>query len=522
MSLEFVREAIRVSQVIGEDSTQTVVENDIIVPDVKPDIAHILLLDGDVYTNKTEAMHDKILVSGTIMFKILYIPDDSSQSLKGINTSMPFSYGLDMNGSKQGMNCRIKCDIEHIEYEILNGRKINVKTILNVGGKVYDGVDQDVIGGIKGIDDIQVMKENLKINCHIGNNESLCNVRETLEVPSGKPPIKEILRNDIKILGKDFKVTDNKVLVKGDLNVTTLYIGDDEDRSIQVMEHEIPFTQFVDLYGIDEGSTCDVDSNIINSQFDVVEDNEGESRALNCEVSINIYVEGNAKRNIETIVDAYSSRAKLSFEKENFTTEEILSQSRSQIILKDTLTLKEGNPDLGEVFNVLCKPILSECRIGEDKVVVEGLTNNSVLYLSNDSEQPICCHVEEIPFRHSVDVKGINDEMPCEIDLDIEHCNYSVVSNNEVEVRLVINLNIKVLNQISIPLIVKVNEGLIDANKLSSQPSIIIYFTKQGDTLWNIAKKYLTTVMDLQTVNNMIDSDAVIPGQQLIIPKRVV
>ncbi len=49
MSLELVKEAVRLNQTVGEDSTQTIVENDIIVPDIKPDIVRILLLDGDVF-----------------------------------------------------------------------------------------------------------------------------------------------------------------------------------------------------------------------------------------------------------------------------------------------------------------------------------------------------------------------------------------------------------------------------------------------------------------------------------------
>ncbi len=521
MSLEFVREMIKVSQVIGEDSSQTVVENDIIVPDVKPDIAQILLLDGDVYANRTEAMHDKIMVTGTILFKILYIPDDSNDNIKSINTSVPFSYGMDMTGSRQGMNCKVNCDIEHIDYEILNGRKINIKTILRIGARAYQTAEQEIIEGLRGIDDIQVLKENVRVNSFIGSNKSQYTVREALEIPSGKPSIREILRNDVKITGKDFRVTDNKVVAKGDINVSTLYIGDDDDSSLQIVENEIPFTHFIDLEGVDEESSCEVDFDVVNAQFEAVENNDGEIRAIECDVVLNIDTEGYAKKNIEKISDAYCSRSSISFDREDFTTEEVVVQTRSQVILKDTLTIKEDSPEIGEVFNVLSKPVLSECSITEDKITIEGLTNNNVLYLSNDSEKPICCHNEEVPFRHTIDVKGANSEMPCEISMEVEHCNYSMVSSTEVEVRVVINLNIKVINQVTLPLIVKVNESPIEDRKLINQPSITIYFAKPGDTLWEVAKRYLTSVSDIQSINGLSEDDVLTAGQQIIIPKKV-
>ena len=111
---------------------------------------------------------------------------------------------------------------------------------------------------IKDMDDVQILKENIKMNSYIGENTTNCSIKESLEVPAGKPSIREILRNDIKISGKDYKITDNKIAAKGELNISTLYIGDNEEQGIQFMEHEIPFTEFIDLPGINEDSICEL------------------------------------------------------------------------------------------------------------------------------------------------------------------------------------------------------------------------------------------------------------------------
>ncbi len=521
MPLELIREAIKVNQVIAKDSAQTIVENDIIVPDTKPDISQILLFDGDAVVTNTEISGNKAVIYGIAVYKILYVSDDPEQTVKSINTNANFTHELDIEEAGENSKCKANCDIEHIDYNILNGRKVNVKAVIKSDYKLTSEGEQEIVSDLSGIEDVQILRNNANINCYIGANDTDYTIAEALEIPTGKPSVVEILRNDIKISGKDYKVTENKVVVKGELNVATLYIADDETRSIQTMEHEIPFTQFVDLYGAHESASCDIDYRVVNSSFEVAEDSDGELRVVNSEINLAISVEGYEKKNIEVIDDAYSPRINLILDKEAFRMEEPVTESRSQIILKDTIAINEGSPDISEVFNVLCKPSLSEYRIAEDKVVVEGAVNNNVLYLAGSSEQPVCCHQQEIPFKQYIDAKGVKPEMLCEISLYIDHCNYSMVSANEVEIRLVIGVNLKLINQSMIPLIVKAEDTPADEKRLASQPSITIYFSQPGDTLWKVAKRYYTTVEDIKRVNGLVDRETLVVGQQVIIPRRL-
>lgn len=520
MSLELIREVIKVNQVIAENRTQAIIENDIIVPDVKPDISRVLLLDGEAYVNNTEITTDKMHISGTICMKILYSSDDADQCIKSINTNVAFSESMEMPNIKAGMKCKVKCEIEHMDYDILNGRKINIKTILKFNMKVMLETEQGIVSNVKEVEDVQVLKDNLKVNCFVGENSVENIIKETMEVPAGKPTIKEILRNDIKITGKDYKVTENKIIAKGELNISTLYICDGEEENIEFMEHEIPFTQLIDFEGVNENAMCDMEYRVMDSQFEAEEDSDGELRMMNGEIKIHIIAAGYNNKNIEVVADAYSPHVRLSVEKEPFTVEDIMAENKGQIILKDTMVMGEENPDIAEVFNVLSKPCFSEIKVLDDKVIIEGVVNNNVLYLANNTEQPVFCFGQEIPFRHGVDIKGIKPSMNCDADLDIEHCSYSMVSSNEVEIRLVINLNIKVINKTVLPLVVRVEESALETNLFESQPSITIYFTKPGDSLWKIAKSYYTTIDDIQNINNLAAHSVLNPGQQVIIPKR--
>ncbi|RCX16081.1 LysM repeat protein [Anaerobacterium chartisolvens] len=521
MSLELIREEVKVSRLIGSNSTQTVIENDIIVPDIKPDIVKIILLDGDVYIGDTDVMQDKILVNGTIQYKILYISDNEEENIKSINSSSNFSCGLDIDNARPGMKGRVKCEIEHMDFDILNGRKLNVKAVVKVEGKAQEETEYSVINNLRAEEDVQILKESIRINCFLGDNTEEYSMRESLEVPSDKPAMLEILRNDIKIAGKEYKATDGKIIAKGELNISTLYVGDDESRSIYFMEHQMPFTQFVDLPEINEDCECRVEYDINDTLFDMEEDSDGELRVLNAEIGLKIFAEGYGKKNIEVVEDAYSRYFKIGMEKELIKSEETFSENKSQIILKDTMQTEDEDCEIAEIFNVVSKPVISELIISDEKVVIEGSVNNTILYLAENNPQAVFACTKEVPFKHSVDIRGIKPEMQCEAEAVIDNCSHSSVSPKEVELRVVIGMNIRVINQIQLSVISKANDFPMDDRGADTQPSVVIYFTKPGDTLWKIAKKYCTTVDDIERVNNMADYEAVIPGQQILIPRKI-
>lgn len=520
MSLELIRESIKVGKAIGREAAQTVVENDIIVPDSKPDVSRILLLDGDIRITSTEVVEGEVLVNGVIHYNILYLADDDEKSVKSINTGSNFAYSLDMPGAKQGMKARVKCDVEHIEHEILHGRKIGVKAVIAADGKITSEQERFFISDIRGTDDVQVLRGSMKINCNLGSSKGEYTVRELVDVPSGKPPIREILRNDVKITGKEYKISDGRVIARGDLNVATLYIADDETQSLQFMEHEIPFSQFVDLPGVEEGALCEVDYQIDETRFEPAEDSDGEFRSVDNEINIKLDVSGYIKKDIEAIVDAYSPLTNLKLERDIINMESFTADTKAQVSLKDVLVVDADKPQIAQVFNVISKPFLTESRAIDGKVVIEGVVRNSILYLTNDDEQPVACFQQEIPLRHVVDVTEAVEDMDCDVELDVVHCNYSMNTSNEVEVRLGVGVNVRLMDKMEEALVEKINELPMQLRSVDDQPSITIYFSRSGDKLWEVAKKYLTTMDDIRKFNKLEDESDISPGQKILIPRR--
>ena len=110
--------------------------------------------------------------------------------------------------------------------------------------------------------------------------------------------------------------------------------------------------------------------------------------------------------------------------------------------------------------------------------------------------------------------------MEADINANIAHIGFNMLSDREVEVRCALNTNTvvrdkKCINIITDTIITPLLPEIID-----KIPSIAIYVVKKGDTLWKLAKKFNTTVNDIATINNIENPDLIYPNQKLIIVKK--
>ena len=64
----------------------------------------------------------------------------------------------------------------------------------------------------------------------------------------------------------------------------------------------------------------------------------------------------------------------------------------------------------------------------------------------------------------------------------------------------------------------EIEEINIDETRKNERYSLIIYFVKPGDTLWNIAKRFRSTVSKIVQMNGIEDENRINIGEKLFIP----
>ena len=120
------------------------------------------------------------------------------------------------------------------------------------------------------------------------------------------------------------------------------------------------------------------------------------------------------------------------------------------------------------------------------------------------------------PFEYTVTSQTITTKTKIDTNIEIAKQDFVVTADSNVEVKIDLNFRLNLSNERELRLIDNIEEAK-ESNRETF--SIVIYYTKEGDTLWNIAKKFGSTVDEIIKVNNIENPDVIMPGEQLFIPR---
>ena len=91
-----------------KEKISTWVEQDILVPDTKPDVMQIISVNVVPYVNNLDVLDEKLNVSGNLNYFIIYKVSDGDYGARGVFVSYPFSENLNVKGLKKDMNVIVR------------------------------------------------------------------------------------------------------------------------------------------------------------------------------------------------------------------------------------------------------------------------------------------------------------------------------------------------------------------------------------------------------------------------------
>lgn len=509
MSIDVTKENVCINKIVGQKNEIIVVEGDMIVPDIKPDILNTINTNGIVCVYKKEVLEGKVRIDGDVNVYVMYMADDENETVRSINSTIDFTQIIDFDGCTTLMGLDDDIKIKNIECKILNGRKINIKVTLQVDLRMYSNENIDVIKQINNLKDLQTLESEFNINTLIGEGNSKAYAKDTITIDN-VDNLAEILNTDIEIVNRDIKISYNKILAKADMSVKILYLT--EDSRIKIIESKIPVVGFVDVDNVKEDNICDMKYKLKNI---IIKPNQVEEHSIFVEAEVELYCRVYENKEIKVIEDMYSPTENLCFNQKEVNT---MSQKRR---IKDMCAINENIsiPELRgkEMYNVDVKPVILSQNIINEKIMYEGKTKLNFVFASENS-----CGINtkkcNIPFQFEMRCEDVNQNSYICTNLEVVNQDFIVADNDSVNVKIDIQFDIDISKMVTLNIIDEIN---IEETREREIYSMIIYFVKPGDTLWKIAKRFNSTIQDIIRVNNIEDKNKIFVGQQLFIPKYV-
>lgn len=508
MGINVINNELTVCSAVCHLKNDFTTECDIIVPDTKPDIARILQVSARARITGSETQNDRVIISGTVNFNILYLADNEEKSVKSIDSSCVFSNLFQHNGIRENMLSVTNVDVSELNFNIANCRKLTLKAILSGEAEVFSCGDVSIISDIE---NAKTKKTALFSTVIAAHAESEATVVENIEIPQGKKDIEEVLKSDARITGSDIKIIDDKVIIKGSVLVTTLYSGEGK---IEYVESELLYAHVLDAEGIRQDMLTDYDAKITGLNVNAAPDINGKLRCLDISADLFFRIIARRTQQTECVTDAYLPHGAVELKKNSVSVSGIENSINNEVNFKETISLPDNIAPIDTVYETIARPIIQRCEIEGDKLKISGYTEIYILYLSSDETFPVFSH------KANVDFSVVTDAPDCSLvplaKCNVRGINYVLGGERSIEVRGSISITTRCIRE-------KETEFICDAEEKEyipeKRPSIIVSFVSGESSLWDIAKEYNIDEKELLSANALASEEEVQVGMALIIPK---
>ena len=502
--MEVVRERITASSRALVRSVRCNSECNVIVPDKNPDILKILHVDATCSIIKKTLANGRIGFEGKVFADVIYLPDGEDTGVKTLPTVFEFNDIIDSPEIKDDMCVKLMCDIEQLDINLINSRKISLKATVVVDCELYENRELEYINSVKSADAAYKCTE---VNLYrvLANDECEFLIKEQLGL--GNCQDYEVIKCDAAVTDKEVRIAGNKVIVKGIVAVTVLYC--DENNSIRNTDARFPFTEVFEVSGIEETDTVDVSCTIVEKSCRKGMGAGGENY-INIEILVRAEIMVRRDERICCLCDCYCFGAETKCDCDSIKTERIIDLPSAVKSVREVISVDSHIPQIATVYNVVAKPRIVSTEKNDNSVTANGILDVSVLYLSENRENPVCCSKAEIPLMHTFDISEAGELM---ITADCEHISYTLTGAGDVEIRAAVEFDVKNRIEEKINMIREIERG-----EETGTNQLIIFFAKGGESVWDIAKEYKTDPSIVAELNNIDEGLPVEKGKRLIIP----
>lgn len=156
----------------------------------------------------------------------------------------------------------------------------------------------------------------------------------------------------------------------------------------------------------------------------------------------------------------------------------------------------------------------------EEGIEISGVVNLQLLYESADEEEKYGMMKENIPFSYMLEADGVDKDCTYVLRTDVEQITVLLLDGSEIDVKCVLFFGGNIYKNIKEKIVEEIEVSQLDSEKMAELPGIAVYMVRDGESLWDIGKRYYVPVSAL-IETNQLSSEEVKPGDRILIVKSL-
>ena len=501
-----------------EVRNQIAIGGDYSVPEGNPDIASILQKKADLQVDEVHTEKGKVKLRGKLKICVLYLTQRSKEVLGSLFMEFPFDEILYMEEAAAGDQLKIDWNIEELRVTIIHPGKLGVRALVTLQGEIVAAEKQILTETIEKTPELYIKEGNFVMAEPAMEGRESYRIRDEIQLSANKPNVSKILWKDLQMRGLGLQIQEGRLGIKGELQVFVVYQSEDEQQPVQWLEQTVPFHGTLDVQELTPEQFGFLETAIVHQDVEVKPDYDGEMRMLQIEMGLEIHMHIFEEKNCSYLLDAYSTKEKLILKSEEIRYEKLRMCSQTNVPVNGREKINEDVKVLqilGHHANLGNK----RCKAADQGILCEGTLEVQILYVAANDAQPFGNVTIYIPYSQLIEVPGIGMNDRWNVLEKIEQIFITMQENNQIEVRAVIGLEGCVMQQCSLQNVKELSSENYDLEEYKKRPGMTVHFVQPNETLWELAKKNLTTMEEIRNLNEFT-SEEIAAGQKILLMKN--
>lgn len=535
-------EQIRVKQLVGENTEQTIIRDSFTLPSGMPDIEEILSTDTTIKLRKVEVIPNKVIVEATLRLEVMYSAFKKDQSVHSFTEEFDFTDFIEVEGARPGMDVEIDFEVEDINIRLARDCDYDLAAVIKITARVTE--DREVNALTECPQGYHCETERMNLEQVVGSNTKQILIDEEFELPDERDLIiSDVIRCMCDVEITKTRIIKNKILFDGEVTMECLYKADrkkdhgkpghdhghkpghdhghkhghgfEEDKKyykdrVHSFERTFKFSNFIEVTGAEQGMEVYLDAMVESCRMDLAD-------VSGCKFSPLIVLKVRARVVEDREVDVITAIEGADVETARLDMESLVAEECKQVIVRDSKEPPYGKPDIDKVREISGGDVtIKDIDIIQDKVLIKGTIEFEVLYTAMKADKSLHMLHRKVTFKTFIDVPGARPGNKADVDVEVEWANAKLDEDCKVLIEAVLKVCVKITETVEQDIVIGFTPRptVAPTTQPPTTPCVpgttFNYTIARGDTLAKLAERYGTTVQNIIAINPQLTNPNVL------------
>lgn len=497
MDMEFHKEGVSCQKTVLREVQNLELTQELRMPEGTGDAGKILSAWGQCVLRGKQWQHDRITVSGGVMVRVLYEPEEGREP-DCLESWIPFQTEWDLPEECPEGKVRVSCMCRFVDVRPLSAGKMMLRCGVGILAEAAIPYNVEVFHPDVKAREAELLQSEWPVRIPVEMGEKTFHLEETLAIPPSVPQPEKIMYFCVRNSVTDKKVLGSKVVFRGTVDLHMLYLT--REGQLQTWDLEIPFSQFADLsQSLSPDAQADVWLAITGMELE--QDPEGK---LLFQADMTAQYLLDDRKLLTLTEDAYCPGRKVDIERKTLDLPVVLENRR------EVLTAEEVISDEADV--IVDVSVLTE--FPQTREVADGVELSQpglvqVLWYGSDGK----LHSQQQRFRQQQEIRASADVQIWAMPGAIPQPN-AAAGTNTITVRSQLPVHLQTMAGQGLSMVTGIHLGEPQEQD-TYRPSLILA-RSEGRRLWDIAKENGSTMDAIRKANSLTEEPT--ENRMLLIP----